>query len=113
MPTGSIQSASSSTSRHYTTSSVCRCGHLYSTCGRTWRAITKRAAPLAATATIIERWGRRERMKLVSFETREGQRHIGALLPGEVEIADLTASDAAPYFRDMLALIDSGEAGLA
>jgi len=52
-------------------------------------------------------------MKLVSFEAGNRQRHIGALLPGEAEVADLTASDEAPYFRDMLALIDSGEAGLA
>jgi 2-keto-4-pentenoate hydratase/2-oxohepta-3-ene-1,7-dioic acid hydratase in catechol pathway len=51
-------------------------------------------------------------MKLVSFETRQNERHIGAMLPGERAIADFTASDAAPYFRDMLALIDIGESGL-
>ena len=48
-------------------------------------------------------------MKLVSFETREGARHIGALLPGERDLVDFTASDSAPYFRDMLTFID-GEA---
>src|SRR5262245_37136977 len=51
-------------------------------------------------------------MKLVSFEIGSGERHIGALLPGEREIADFTASDGAPYFRDMLALIEGGDAGL-
>jgi 2-keto-4-pentenoate hydratase/2-oxohepta-3-ene-1,7-dioic acid hydratase in catechol pathway len=50
-------------------------------------------------------------MKLVTFET-QGVRHIGALLPGEREAVDLTASDAAPYFRDMLALIDGGNPAL-
>jgi 2-keto-4-pentenoate hydratase/2-oxohepta-3-ene-1,7-dioic acid hydratase in catechol pathway len=50
-------------------------------------------------------------MKLVTFETA-GERHIGALLPGEREAVDFTAADAAPYFRDMLALIDSGGTGL-
>ena len=50
-------------------------------------------------------------MKLVTFET-EGARHIGALLPGEREIADFTAGDGAPQFRDMLALIDGGAAAL-
>ena len=52
-------------------------------------------------------------MKLVTFETASREQHIGAVLPGGSETADLTASDAAPHFRDMLALIDSGEAGLA
>jgi 2-keto-4-pentenoate hydratase/2-oxohepta-3-ene-1,7-dioic acid hydratase in catechol pathway len=52
-------------------------------------------------------------MKLVTFETL-GARHIGALRPGETEIVDFTASDpAASGFRDMLALIDGGEDGLA
>jgi len=50
-------------------------------------------------------------MKLVTFETR-GARHIGALLSGEREVVDFTASNTAPYFRDMLALIDSGAAAL-
>jgi 2-keto-4-pentenoate hydratase/2-oxohepta-3-ene-1,7-dioic acid hydratase in catechol pathway len=50
-------------------------------------------------------------MKLVTFEL-EGARHIGALLPGEREAVDFTAADAAPYFRDMLALIDGGDAAL-
>jgi 2-keto-4-pentenoate hydratase/2-oxohepta-3-ene-1,7-dioic acid hydratase in catechol pathway len=51
-------------------------------------------------------------MKLVTFETA-GARHIGALLPGERVAVDLTASDAAPHFRHMLALIDAGEGALA
>lgn len=50
-------------------------------------------------------------MKLVTFETG-GARHTGALLPGGREAVDLTASDQAPYFRDMLALIDGGDAAL-
>lgn len=50
-------------------------------------------------------------MKLVTFETHSGQ-HIGALLADEQTIVDFSASDAAPYFRDMLALIRAGEAGL-
>jgi 2-keto-4-pentenoate hydratase/2-oxohepta-3-ene-1,7-dioic acid hydratase in catechol pathway len=50
-------------------------------------------------------------MKLVTFETG-GARHIGALLPGGREAVDFTAGDAAPYFRDMLALIDGGAAAL-
>lgn len=50
-------------------------------------------------------------MKLVTFETG-GARHIGALLQGEREAVDLTAAEAAPYFRDMLALIDGGAAAL-
>jgi 2-keto-4-pentenoate hydratase/2-oxohepta-3-ene-1,7-dioic acid hydratase in catechol pathway len=51
-------------------------------------------------------------MKLVTFETRDGARHIGAVLPGEREAVDFTASDAAPHFRDMLALIDGGTPAL-
>ena len=51
-------------------------------------------------------------MKLITFETAVGGQRIGALLPGEARIADFTASDPAPYFRDMLALIDGGEAAL-
>ncbi|MGO8917525.1 MAG: fumarylacetoacetate hydrolase family protein [Stellaceae bacterium] len=50
-------------------------------------------------------------MKLVTFETA-GVRHIGALLQGEREAVDFTASDPAPHFRDMLALIDRGPAAL-
>jgi murein DD-endopeptidase MepM/ murein hydrolase activator NlpD len=50
-------------------------------------------------------------MKLVTFETA-GAWHIGALLPGEREVVDLTTADPAPYFRDMLALIDGGAAAL-
>jgi 2-keto-4-pentenoate hydratase/2-oxohepta-3-ene-1,7-dioic acid hydratase in catechol pathway len=49
-------------------------------------------------------------MKLVTFDTIEGQRHIGAI--GDAGVIDFTASDPAPYFRDMLALIDGGEAAL-
>lgn len=50
-------------------------------------------------------------MKLITFETG-GARHIGAVLPSEREAVDFTASDAAPHFRDMLALIDGGAAAL-
>ena len=51
-------------------------------------------------------------MKLVTFETQDRARHIGALRPGERELVDFTASDPAPHFRDMLALIDGGAAAL-
>jgi len=50
-------------------------------------------------------------MKLITFETA-GARHVGALLPGEREAVDFTASDPATQFRDMLALIDGGPAAL-
>lgn len=52
-------------------------------------------------------------MKLVTFATPRGEEHIGALLEDAVTVADFTASDPAPAFRDMLALIDGGEAALA
>ena len=52
-------------------------------------------------------------MKLASFVAPGGERHIGALLPGERALADFTASDSGPPFRDMLALIDAGEPALA
>ena len=52
-------------------------------------------------------------MKLVTFDSASGERHIGALLPGESRVADFTASAAAPWSRDMLALIDGGEGALA
>lgn len=52
-------------------------------------------------------------MKLVTFVTSRGDEHIGALLEDAITVADFTASDAAPAFRDMLALIDGGEAALA
>ena len=51
-------------------------------------------------------------MKLVTFDLPDGSRRIGALLPGETRIADFTASGA-PWARDMLALIDGGDAALA
>lgn len=51
-------------------------------------------------------------MKLVTFIAPDGARHIGALLAGESRIADFTASDADPALRDMLALIDGGDAAL-
>jgi len=50
-------------------------------------------------------------MKLVTFETN-GARHIGAVMADGKTIADFTASSSAPHFRDMLALIDGGEAAL-
>ncbi len=51
-------------------------------------------------------------MKLITFDLPDGQRHIGALLPGEQTLADFTAASSEPAFRDMLALIDGGPAAL-
>ena len=50
-------------------------------------------------------------MKLVTFETN-GAQHIGAVLADGKTVADFTASSSAPHFRDMLALIDGGDAAL-
>jgi len=50
-------------------------------------------------------------MKLVTFETG-GERHIGAVLPGEATISDFTAASGAVHFREMLALIDGGDRAL-
>jgi 2-keto-4-pentenoate hydratase/2-oxohepta-3-ene-1,7-dioic acid hydratase in catechol pathway len=50
-------------------------------------------------------------MKLVTFATEAGA-HIGALLPGETQIADFTAASNAHHFGDMLALIHGGPAAL-
>jgi 2-keto-4-pentenoate hydratase/2-oxohepta-3-ene-1,7-dioic acid hydratase in catechol pathway len=50
-------------------------------------------------------------MRLVSFEIDSGSRQIGALLDDGRTIANLTIMGA-PHFRDMLALIDGGEAAL-
>ena len=52
-------------------------------------------------------------MKLVTFEIDGASRHIGALIPDSDALVDFTAVDAAPYFRDMLALIDGGPDALA
>ena len=52
-------------------------------------------------------------MKLVTFELPSGERRIGAMLPGETRVADFTVGTGAPWARDMLALIDAGEAALA
>jgi hypothetical protein len=38
-------------------------------------------------------------MKLVTFETKSGDRHIGALLDGEDQVADFTASAKHPPLR--------------
>jgi 2-keto-4-pentenoate hydratase/2-oxohepta-3-ene-1,7-dioic acid hydratase in catechol pathway len=51
-------------------------------------------------------------MKLITFDTLQGHRHIGALLPGQREVADFTAAHDAAHFRGMLALIDGGERAL-
>lgn len=51
-------------------------------------------------------------MKLVTFDLPDGRRHIGAMLPGEQQLVDFTASSAAPAMRDMLGLIDGGPAAL-
>jgi 2-keto-4-pentenoate hydratase/2-oxohepta-3-ene-1,7-dioic acid hydratase in catechol pathway len=52
-------------------------------------------------------------MKLVTFEPIAGTQHVGALLPGERELVDLTAADPSPAFRSMNDLIDGGPAALA
>ncbi len=51
-------------------------------------------------------------MKLITFDLADGRRHIGALLDGEQQLVDLTASSAEPAFASMLALIDAGAAAL-
>ncbi|MFN0163862.1 MAG: fumarylacetoacetate hydrolase family protein [Burkholderiales bacterium] len=51
-------------------------------------------------------------MKLVTFDLAPGDRRIGAVIGSLDRIADFTASGA-PWARDMLALIDAGETGLA
>lgn len=52
-------------------------------------------------------------MRLVTFRTREGREHIGAVLADGASVADFTAASNAPWFRSMLDLIDGGEAALA
>ena len=52
-------------------------------------------------------------MKLVTFDLPTGARHIGALRADGANISDFTAATSAPWARDMLALIDGGEAALA
>lgn len=61
-------------------------------------------APIPGTATDAG-------MRLVTFETATGARHIGGLRAGNAEIVDFTASGGAE-FADMLTLIDGGEAAL-
>jgi 2-keto-4-pentenoate hydratase/2-oxohepta-3-ene-1,7-dioic acid hydratase in catechol pathway len=52
-------------------------------------------------------------MKLATFIAPDGAQHIGALLPAGDALADFTAgAPAAPWSRDMLALIDGGAAAL-
>ena len=51
-------------------------------------------------------------MKLVTFDLPGGTRHIGAMLAGEQRVVDFTASSTSAAMRDMLALIDGGEAAL-
>jgi 2-keto-4-pentenoate hydratase/2-oxohepta-3-ene-1,7-dioic acid hydratase in catechol pathway len=51
-------------------------------------------------------------LKLVTFDLPGRQRHIGALLDGEHQLVDLTASSGEPAFANMLALIDGGPAAL-
>jgi len=50
-------------------------------------------------------------MKLVTFALPDGEQHIGALLAGERQVVDLTASGAGAM-RSMLALIDGGAPAL-
>jgi 2-keto-4-pentenoate hydratase/2-oxohepta-3-ene-1,7-dioic acid hydratase in catechol pathway len=51
-------------------------------------------------------------MKLVTFNSTTGADHIGALLDDGRTIADFTASDGAPWFHSMIALIDGGDDAL-
>lgn len=48
-------------------------------------------------------------MKLITFELTDGRRHLGALLADGLRLVDFTASSPAPWFQDMLGLIDGGE----
>lgn len=52
-------------------------------------------------------------MKLTTFRIHDGAEHIGAVTPDGARVVDFTASDSAPAFRDMLALIDAGAEGLS
>jgi 2-keto-4-pentenoate hydratase/2-oxohepta-3-ene-1,7-dioic acid hydratase in catechol pathway len=51
-------------------------------------------------------------MKLVTFLTSAGSRHIGGLTADLQSIVDFTAVDPSPVFADMLGLIDAGTGGL-
>ena len=51
-------------------------------------------------------------MKLVTFKIPSGARHIGALIDGEQQIVDFTASDNNPCLKDMLSFIDGGKTSL-
>jgi 2-keto-4-pentenoate hydratase/2-oxohepta-3-ene-1,7-dioic acid hydratase in catechol pathway len=51
-------------------------------------------------------------MKLVTFETKAGEQHIGALLPDLKNAVDFTAADRSPQFASMLGLIDGGAPAL-
>jgi len=51
-------------------------------------------------------------MKLVTFDSKGAERHIGAVIDGGAAVIDFTASDPAPYLRDMMALIDGGDTAL-
>ena len=51
-------------------------------------------------------------MKLVTFQTKAGDQHIGALTADHKSIVDFTAADASPHYASMLALIDGGPSAL-
>lgn len=51
-------------------------------------------------------------MKLVTFVTPSGARHIGALTADLKSVVDFTAADPSHTFSDMLALVDAGPIGL-
>ena len=51
-------------------------------------------------------------MKLVTFLTPSNEQHIGALGNDQTFIVDLSSTDPAPHFRDMLSLIDGGPKAL-
>ncbi|MDO8941900.1 MAG: fumarylacetoacetate hydrolase family protein [Desulfobacterales bacterium] len=51
-------------------------------------------------------------MRLITFNVPGGHRHIGALLDGNRQFVDLTASSDDACFDSMLAMIDAGERAL-
>jgi hypothetical protein len=51
-------------------------------------------------------------MKLVTSDLPDARRHIGAMCAGEQQLVDFSATSTAPAMRDMLGLIDGGDAAL-
>ena len=52
-------------------------------------------------------------MKLITFDTKAGERHLGAVLPDAKSAVDFTGSSPEPWARSILALIDGGPDCLA